>query len=141
MKKILEFLKELIMKATRFILNTDYVTSQNDDEFTMSVTLPSSFSVSAGQVREFSTTLTREGTASKDYRCYFTSTATNYAVTGALEVWVEYGSDVLLGALRRAKDKWTFVVYNAAYPTAKTYSGTGQTITAHIQTFIDPFQV
>lgn len=129
------------MKATRFILNTDYITSQNDAEFTISVSLPSSFSVSAGQVRTFSSSKTVKGTASKDYRCWFETTLNNYAVTGSFEVGIQYGSDYLQGAVQRQKDKWTLVVYNQAQTSAKTYSGSSRVVTVHIMTFVDPFQL
>lgn len=129
------------MKATRFILNTDYITSQNDAEFTISVTLPSTFSVSAGEVKKFSASKTVTGTASKDYRCYFTTTLNNYAVTGSFEVGIQYGGDYLQCAVQRQKNKWTLVVYNPAQTSSKTYSGTSRVVTAHIMTFVDPFQL
>lgn len=129
------------MKATRFILNSDYVTAQNDAEFTISVTLPSSFSVSAAQIRRFTSSVTIKGSASKDYRCYFTTTVNDYAITGGLEGSLRYGSDDLNIAIERAKDKWTLAVYNPAPVSAKTYSGTSRVITAHIMTFVDPFQL
>lgn len=129
------------MKATRFILNSDYVTAQNDAEFTISVTLPSSFSVSAAEIRRFTSSVTLKGSASKDYRCYFTTTVNDYAITGGLEGSLRYGSDDLNIAIERAKDKWTLAVYNPAPVSAKTYSGTSRVITAHIMTFVDPFQL
>lgn len=129
------------MKATRFILNSDYVTAQNDAEFTISVTLPSSFSVSTAQIRRFTSSVTVKGSASKDYRCYFTTTVNDYAITGGLEGSLKYGSDDLNIAIERAKDKWTLAVYNPAPVSAKTYSGTSRVITAHIMTFVDPFQL
>ena len=141
MMRLWRLIKELIMKATRFILNTDYVTSQNDAEFTISVTIPSSFSAAVAEIKKFQTSKTVLGSASKDYRCYFTTSVDSYAVTGVMECMIDYGSDQLNCAVQRAKDKWTLCVYNLAYPTAKTYSGQARTITAHIQTFVDPFQV
>lgn len=129
------------MKATRFILNTDYVTSQNDAEFTISVSLPSSFSVSAAEVKKFSASKTVKGSASKDYRCYFTTTVNDYAITGGLEGSLRYGSDDLNIAVERAKDKWTLAIYNPAPVSAKTYSGSSRVVTVHIMTFVDPFQL
>lgn len=129
------------MKATRFILNTDYVTSQNDAEFTISVSLPSSFSVAAAEVKKFSASKTVAGTASKDYRCYFTTTINDYAVTGSFEVGIQYGSDYLQCAVQRQKNKWTLVIYNPAEVSAKTFTGTSRVVTAHIMTFVDPFQL
>ena len=130
------------MRAAHFILNTDYVTSQNDAEAEVSVTLPSSFYVPKYQNKYFSSTITIPGSASKDYRCYFTSTAFNYAITGCFGGQLKYGSsDVLEITITRAKDKFTLTVWNAANLYDKTYSGTSQVVTAHIQTFVDPFQV
>lgn len=141
MIKLWQLIKEFFMKATRFILNTDYVTSQNDAEFTISVSLPSSFSVSAAEVKKFSASKTVKGSASKDYRCYFTTTNTSYAVTGSFEVGIAYGSDYLQCAVQRQKDKWTLVVYNPATTSSKTYSGSSRVVTVHIMTFVDPFQL
>lgn len=141
MIKLLEVIKNLIMKATRFILNTDYVTHQNDTEFTMAVSLPSSFSTSASEVKKFTTSKTVKGSASKDYRCYFTTTLNDYAVTGVLECQIQYGSDFLNCAIQRQKDKWTMCIYNMASPSAKTFSGSSRVVTAHIMTFVDPFQL
>lgn len=139
--QVLELIKGLIMKACRFIFNTDYVTSQNDKDIDISVAIPSTFTVAAGVQQIFKTTVTLAGSASKDYRCYFTSTAFNYAVTGAFECQIQFGSDNLYAVVQREKDKFTLAVYNIADTSSHTYSGTSQVITAHIQTFVDPFQL
>lgn len=141
MIKLWAWLKELIMKATRFIFNTDYATHQNDAEFTLSITLPASFSVSAGQVKKYTATKTVKGSASKDYRCYFNTSINNYGITGVLEVEIQYGSDILYGAIERQKDKWTLNVHNLATVSSHTYSGQARVVTAHIMTFVDPFQL
>lgn len=132
---------ELIMKACRFILNTDYVTHQNDNEYTISVVIPSTFTVPAYSVQKFESSINIANSATKDYRCYIESTAFNYAITGVLCALLGYGSDELAIALERNGTKYTLRVWAAADSTAKTFSGTGQVITAHIQTFVDPFQV
>ena len=140
MKKFLLKIKELIMKAAHFILNTDYVTSQNDDEITVSVSVPSSFSVPANTLKEFKASKTFGGSGSKDWRCYLTSTAFNYALAGVYNAELQFGSDYLYVDIRRDNDKFELVVRALKSVSAKSYSGTAQTITAHIQTFIDPFQ-
>ena len=140
MLKLLNIIKGLIMKACRFILNSDYVTSQNDKEYTISVSLPSSFYVPANTLQEFKTTINVPNSASKDYRCYITSTAFNFGLTGVLEAGLKYGNDNLNIALIRDKNNYTLSVYAPKSLSAKTYSGTGQVITAHIMTFVDPFQ-
>lgn len=129
------------MKACRFILNTDYVTSQNDNEIEISVSLPSSFTTSASQVRHFTANKTLAGSASKDFRVYFTSSTQPYAATGCYWSYLRYGSDDLIMTVKRTKDKFTLDVYNLALTSSHTYSGAARVITAHIQTFVDPFQL
>ena len=129
------------MKACRFILNTDYVTSQNDSELELTVSLPSSFKTSASQVRHFTASKTLTGSASKDFRCYFTSSTQANAATGCYWSYLRYGSDDLIITVKRTKDKFTLDVYNLALTSSHTYSGAARVITAHIQTFVDPFQL
>ena len=137
---IIGFMRK-IMKAAHFILNTDYVTSQNDAETTITVALPSSFYVPANTLQEYKATATIAGSASKDYRCYITSSAFSYAITGLCQGSLQFGNDTLTIDVRRSKDTFTLSVWPPKELSAKTYSGTGQVITAHIQTFVDPFQV
>ena len=134
-------LKEVIMKAAHFILNSDYITPQNDAEGQVTVAVPSSFYVPKATQQVFSSSVTIPGSTSKDYRCYFTSTAFNYAITGCAEGSFTFGSDELIISIARSKDTFTLRVFNLAQPSNKTFTGTGQNITAHIQTFIDPFEV
>lgn len=138
--RIIEFIKGLIMKACRFIFNTDYATSQNDAEIELSVTLPSSFTVPATQVKEFKATKDLPGSASQNYRCIFTSTAYNYAVVGGFGCYVAFGNDNLRAMVQRDKDKFILNVFTDKLNSSHTYSGTSQVITVRIQTFIDPFQ-
>ena len=130
-----------IMKAAHFILNTDYVTTQNDDEGQVSVSIPSSFYVAGGAIKDFTNSVTIPGSTSKSFRCYFTSTAFNYAVTGCVEGSIQFGNDEIVIKIARTKDTFTLIVSNLGRPSAHTYNGTSQVITAHIQTFIDPFEV
>lgn len=141
MIKLWQRIKEFFMKATRFILNTDYATSQNDNEFTLSVTIPSTFSVAAGEIRRFTSSKTIVGSSSKDYRCHITTSVHNYSITGCLEGSLAFGDSNLNIAIERAKDKFTLAVYNPAPVSAKTYSATSRVVTAHIMTFVDPFQL
>lgn len=133
--------KALIMKACRFILNSDYITSQNDAEYKISVSIPDSFSVPAAQVKEFKTTINIPNSATKDYRCYIESTAFDNAITGVLEGMVKYGNDKLMVSIRRNNSNYTLCVWMPADIVARTYTGTSQVITAHIMTFLDAFQV
>lgn len=129
------------MKASHFIMNSDYITPQNEGTAEVSVAIPSSFYVPKYKNQEFKASVSIPGSASQDYRCYFTSTAFNYAVVGCYSGELQYGNDNLVISLIHSKDAFTLRVWNLADVVDKTYSGTGQVITAHIQTFKDPFEV
>ena len=129
------------MKACRFILNTDYITSQNDQEIEISVAMPSSFTVSANQVKHFKTTKTVPGSSSRNYRCYIVSTSHTYAAVGCVVCTMKYGSDQLMVAVTHNKDSFTLDIFNDPLGSSHTFSGAGRIVTAHIQTFVDPFQV
>lgn len=129
------------MKANRFILNTDYITPQNDREFEVSVTLPSTFTAPANTERHFKTTISVPGSASMSYRCYFTTTEHQYAAVGCTVCALKFGEDYIMVALSHDEDAFTLDIFNYEELEQRTYSGASQTITAHIQTFIDPFQV
>ena len=135
-------IREAIVKASRFIINSDYITTQNDDEFTLSVAIPSSYYVPRTQIKKFTASTTVKGATTKDYRFYVTSTAYNYACVGGLQYEIVYGTPTTLTAdIERSNDTFTLSVYAPADTVDRTYSGTSQVITAHIQTFVDPFQV
>lgn len=129
------------MKAAHFIMNSDYITPQNEGTAEVSVAIPSSFYVPKYQNQVFSASVSIPGSASQDYRCYFTSTAFDYAITGCYGGQMQYGNDYLVISLVRSKDAFTLRIWNLADIVDRTYSGTGQVITAHIQTFKDPFEV
>ena len=129
------------MKAAHFIMNSDFITPQNEGMAEVSVALPSSFYVPKYQNQVFSASVSIPGSASQDYRCYFTSTAFNYAITGCYGGQLRYGNDNLIISLVRSKDAFTLRIWNPAETENKTFSGTGQVITAHIQAFKDPFVV
>ncbi len=131
------------MKASKFILNTDYITPQNDAEGEITLFIPSSIYIAAGEykiVDQRSITLGK--TASTGYRAYITSTAYNKAIVSVCgETYIDYGGEQMAISLWR--DKTTFTL-SASFPaslSARTLTGTGQNITAHIQTFVDPFEV
>lgn len=127
------------MKANKFILNSDYATLQNTGEFEISVTLPSSYYQARTKIVEFKASRIVEASASANFRVYFTSTAYNYALTGCSECILPYGNDELNVTIQQEKDKFTLLIYHPALTTDKTFTGTAQTVTAHIQTFVDPF--
>lgn len=131
------------MKASKFILNTDYITPQNDAEGEMTIFIPSSISIPAGQVKIISqASITLGKTASVGYRAYITSTAFSQAVTGIYgQAEVVYGNSQMVVTIEHSKTTFTLKAYFPASPSARTLTGTGQNITAHIQTFVDPFEV
>lgn len=129
------------MKAAHFIINSDYITPQNEGTAEVSVAIPSSFFVPKYHNQEFKASVSIPGSVSQDYRCYFTSTAFNYAIVGCYGGELQYGNDTLVISLIHSKDAFTLRVWNSAELEDKTFNGTGQVITAHIQTFKDPFEV
>lgn len=131
------------MKASKFILNTDYITPQNDAEGEITVIIPSSIYIPAGTVQIISqSSITLGKSASVGYRAYLTSTAFSQAITGIYgQAEVAYGNDQLVVTIEHSKTTFTLKAYFPASPSARTLTGTGQNITAHIQTFVDPFEV
>ena len=120
-------------------MSTDFTTPQNDTELEISVNLPSSFYVPRTETKEFRGTKVIAGSASKGFRCYLTSTAYDYAITGCTSGDIDFGDKKLLFTVGREGNNFVFRIFALAYPTDRTFSGQAQTITAHIQTFIDPF--
>ena len=131
------------MKASKFILNTDYITPQNSAEGEATVIIPSSIYIPAGTIKIVSSsTITLGKSASENYRAYFTSTAFPQAITGTCgEAYLPYGGSTMFIGIERTKTTFKVVAYFPASPSNRNLSGTGQNITAHIQTFIDPFEV
>lgn len=131
------------MKASKFILNTDYITPQNDAEGEITLFIPDSIYIPKNEykiVDQRSITLGK--TASTGYRAYITSTAYNRAIVSVNgEVYIGSGSNQM--AVSLVRDKTTFTL-SASFPASssnRTVTGMGQNITAHIQTFVDPFEV
>ena len=130
------------MKAAHFILNTDYITSQNDADYTISVSVPSTFTVPRYSTQQFKTSIDIKDSATKDYRCYLESTAFDYALVGVYSVTIKFGNDDITARIERTNDKYTLIVEAGNYDISgqpKTFNGQSQVITAHIQTFVDPF--
>lgn len=131
------------MKASKFILNTDYITPQNDAEGEVTIFIPSSIYIPKGDVKIVSqSSITLGKTASINYRVYITSTAFSQAVTGVCnEAYIPFGGYNMTISLERSKNTFTLKAYFPASTSNRTLTGTGQNITAHIQTFVDPFEV
>lgn len=139
MRKIADAIKGLFMKASRFIMNTDYITTQNDSELVITLNVPGIFTIAAGETKIFKTSASSPGSASKGYRCYFESTAYNYALTGCMEAALPIqGTNFTISVSRKA-DEFELMVQTPATPSARSFNTNAQVITAHIQTFVDPF--
>lgn len=136
------------MKPARFILNSDYTTVRSTGETKMSITIPNSITVPINTSRyTIGQTTANIGNSADTFMVYYTSDAFPYTTLG----W--YGATKPDGASTTNPDPnyvsfsvtvsgniATFEVYcygdDAA---ARTWTGYGQTITAHILTFKDPF--
>ena len=131
------------MKASKFILNTDYITPQNQAEGEITIFVPSSIYVPKTEYKRISQgSITLGKSASEGFRVYITSTAFNYAITGVTAcAQLAFGNEQLILTIQRTKTTYTFSVSALASPSNRTITGTGQNLTAHIQTFVDPFEV
>lgn len=132
------------MKASKFILNTDYITTQNDAEGEITIFIPSSIYIAPGEYKIVDKrSITLGKTASVGYRAYIKSTAFNDAITCVNgEAYLMYGNtQMALSLSRDSKSNFSFAASFPASPSARTLTGTGQNITVHIQTFVDPFEV
>ena len=122
-------------------MNSDYATLINDHEFTMQVTIPDRMYIPANERVYYRAEYTLEGSASRPYRCFIESSAFNYAVTGATAVQIKYGGIPLKCVVSKDGNKYKLTINTNKSSQARNITGTMQTVTAHIQTFVDPFQV
>ena len=141
-------------KPARFILNSDYTTVRKTGEYEMSVTIPNDFTTPANPHGEYYTigqkTITIPN-VSDTFFMFTTSSRYDYATPG----W--YGSTLPTGAtvdgVFHYENKTIYFEISVEGSTAKLiveclnpmpegtarWRGYGQTITAHILTFKDPF--
>lgn len=144
MRRIAGAIRGLFMKASRFIINTDYATTQNDSEITITLTIPGVFTIPRTQTKIWRTTVSAPGSASKGYRCYFTSTKYNYAITGCTEAKLKINGNTQYNdffiSVSRKNDQFELAVHSLADISDRSFNDQAQVITAHIQTFVDPFQ-
>lgn len=115
-------------------MSSDYTMPCVDTEFTISIDIPNTLS----PAQELRASYTLPGSASKGFRCYMTSTAFDYAVVGCFGGEIGYNSNqAIVYKIARDQDKYELIVWS---PFAlQSISGQAQTLTAHIQTFLDPF--
>ena len=131
-------------KPSRFILNTDFITTHNDMSGTVNLTIPST--VNATNDRSYSATIDIGADTAAGYRFFITSTKfPDYAICAPEFNFKckQDGYDTSVGGsvYRQGKS----FVFEVIFPGtggqgSTTYTDCGQTLTLHIQSFIDPFQ-
>ena len=147
------------MMPSRFIMNTDFATFKNDAEGIGTLTVPNSIVMLPNQGDKVITTEIDIGaSASAAYRSYIESSKypnhVSMSSTVSLpctETMGQYGSfsSSLPVTIYRKNSKFIVELRAPEYyldpsepgaPANITYSNMGQTLTIHIQSFIDPFQ-
>lgn len=132
---------------SRFIINTDYATSKNDATGTATLTIPSLVNVAADEHNPtpviYRTRVQIGASKSAGYRFYITSSRFDYAIPCS-EFYISCtvnGEPGEFGGLLY-RDGNEFVLEAIFYRDIQenlTYTDCGQTLTLHIQSFIDPF--
>jgi hypothetical protein len=131
------------MKVNRFIFNSRFATLTNDDSGVISVNIPNNFTVAAGQAQTFPATATI-GQPGAQIRCLLSTSADGRQVPGNAMVIMLNSDQGSLGASISVSRVGTTTARLAAtienpYGPAATFTGQGQTITASVNTFVDPF--
>lgn len=130
-------------KPSRFILNTDFITTHNDMSGTVNLTIPSTVTVSSSDVK-YSATIDIGADMAAGYRFYITSSKfPGYAICAPefnFKCADGYGDASVGGSVYRQGKAFVFEVVFPYSGQVMTYSNCGQTLTLHIQSFIDPFQ-
>lgn len=136
------------MKPARFILNTDYTTVRNTGHKTLSITIPDSITVPSWQSEHtIATAYTTIDSENDAFMTYFSSSRYNYITPG------DWGVTIPDGATTTSviEDVSFEVTIDGNTVTLRAYcingmqeedvyfNGYGQTITAHIITYKDPF--
>ncbi|WP_455677842.1 hypothetical protein [Sharpea azabuensis] len=135
--------------ASRMILSTDYATLKNDGEATVQLKLPSEVNIGAGGADAvYSVDVYLGGSSKAGSRYYLTSDKYDFAVASqnfmiaCSQSSGGYDSDAnALGSVYRLSgNRWRLEIRFAsdAYYATRWY-GMEQTLTLHIQSFINPF--
>lgn len=149
------------MKPARFILNSDYTTVRNTGYKEMSVTIPDNFVAPYidphGQGRVPDYVIGRSsvtfGESTDCFYVYLTSSRYDYASSGTWgltkpdgssatsSIWgpEDYAVSIEVNVRGNVFELEVFCTSASVPENILTYSGFGQTITAHILTFKDPF--
>lgn len=129
------------MKPGRFIMNTDYCTPKISAQDTIELTIPSSFPAGPNAPVVFSVSK-NIGNKEDSYRAYIKSNLFDYATGFPCSIVFDgaQGVNGITVHLLKAGSTFTLEVRAGTQASSDTYVGYGQTITAHIQTFVSPFQ-
>lgn len=132
------------MKPSRFILNSDYATLKNDAEGVVQLTVPNLVNIPAsGDNVVYKATL-QIGTPSAGLRSYVTSSKYAYALSSPSFFLAckqdGYNSSASVDISRNGQNIELRVTFASAYGAATKYTGMGQVLTLHVETFVDPFQ-
>lgn len=136
------------MKPARFIFNSDYTNVRCTGQLQLSVTIPNDFTVPAS-VNEYTigTTTAVLADGSDTLTAYYSSNKYDYTTPGFYCVTIPQGSTTtsemdevvcnvtVTGNVARL----TVTCYNPLQESSVRFQGYGQTITAHIITYKDPF--
>ena len=136
------------MKPARFILNSDFTTVRNTGSVDLSLTVPNNFTIPADAQNKYilGTISAKVGSAGDSFGVRFSTSLgmstdnTVYGYTKPAGATTTSNDDGVFFRVYKNGDTFTFTI--GAYHingTAATFNGYGQTITAHIYTFKDPF--
>lgn len=131
-------------KPSRFIINTDFATLKNDAEGQISLTIPSTVNVTPSANVVYKAELKIGASAGAGFRCYITSSKYNYAIMSSSFMLAAtqdgYESAVPCDVSRKNADTFEIrATFNGTDGATTRYTNVGQTLTLHIQTFINPF--
>ena len=136
------------MKPARFILNSDYATVRSTGSKELSITVPNSITVPTGTAEYTIGSLSvNVGSSTDSFMVYFTSSLYDYACFGVSGSTKPSGASttytgttqVFFGVTFNGSTATFKVTCGGNVSTPTTWTGYGQTITAHIFTFKDPF--
>ena len=129
---------------SRYIINSDYATLKNDASGSISVIIPNSVNTTTGGDNiVYRSTIKIGASQSAGYRFYITSSKYGYAIaTPAFDVSCKesgYDSGFSCHVYRQGDSFVLEAIFMSSAYTSFFYTDCGQTLTLHIQSFIDPF--
>lgn len=128
------------MKVGRFILNSDFCTLRNSGYSEISGTIANSVTVPAGQITTTTLGTATVGENSDSFSVLFSSSAYNYSTPGPI-CDISNGSSTIVAQVIKTGNSYALKVIfnNENGSSSRTFSGFGQTLTAKIHTYKDPF--